>query len=441
MKKNRQLIVVVWFLFLVTDLSSQNFTSYFTGNELDASTISLGGICLMGGASEDDNAMTWFLQQASGGDILVLRVTGSDGYNDYLFSELGLNVNSVETIVMHNAAAADETYIHERISKAEGIWFAGGDQWDYINFWRGTAIDSLINRAIVQRNIVVGGISAGMAVQGSHYFSAQNGTIRSEVALANPFDQNITVDSTQFLENQYLENVITDTHYDNPDRRGRHVVFLSRMLHDYDINPRGIACDEFTAVCIDVDGIARVFGSYPEYEDNAYFIQVNCKLEDAMPEIIETGQSLTWNKSNEALKVYKVKGTEDGNHTFDLNDWETATGGEWQNWYVEDGTLFEANTVQQNCSLVNSQDFKVNQKLTIFPNPTLGQLIVDWSNLNKQADQIKLYNTTGSLLKEVEIKERKEANLNLSYFRPGIYFGLILYQDGTRDMIKLIKMD
>ena len=54
----------------------------------------------MGGATEDDNAMIWFLERSNGGDILVLRTSGSDGYNNYLFSELGVNVNSVETIVL-----------------------------------------------------------------------------------------------------------------------------------------------------------------------------------------------------------------------------------------------------------------------------------------------------------------------------------------------------
>lgn len=43
---------------------SQNYTSYFTGNTSDLITSPLGGVCLMGGATEDDNAMKWFLQQA-----------------------------------------------------------------------------------------------------------------------------------------------------------------------------------------------------------------------------------------------------------------------------------------------------------------------------------------------------------------------------------------
>jgi hypothetical protein len=38
----------------------------------------------MGGASEDDNAMKWFLQRANGEDIIILRTSGSDGYNAYI---------------------------------------------------------------------------------------------------------------------------------------------------------------------------------------------------------------------------------------------------------------------------------------------------------------------------------------------------------------------
>jgi ABC-type xylose transport system substrate-binding protein len=52
------------FLFLIlttTFLQAQNYNTYFTGNSQDVTTQPDGGICLMGGASEDDNAIL-FLQ-------------------------------------------------------------------------------------------------------------------------------------------------------------------------------------------------------------------------------------------------------------------------------------------------------------------------------------------------------------------------------------------
>ena len=184
---------------------SQNYTSYFTGNSSDSQQSANGGICLMGGATEDDNAMKWFLERANGGDVLVIRASGSDGYNDYFYSDLGIPVNSVETIVFHNASAANESYIHERIEKAEAIWIAGGNQWNYVSFWRATAIDSLINAGIQNRNMAIGGTSAGMAILGGYYFSAQYGTVTSAEALANPFDADITVDNSPFIVCQYFK--------------------------------------------------------------------------------------------------------------------------------------------------------------------------------------------------------------------------------------------
>ena len=187
------------------------FTSYFTGNANDKQALPKGGICLMGGAREDDNAMRWFLKQADGGDILVLRTSGSNGYNDYLYSELQVNVNSVESIVVKNKDASFDFRIHDKINKAEAIWFAGGNQWDYINYWQDTPIDSLINIGITKRNIVIGGTSAGMAILGEFVFNAKNGTITSSEALENPYHQRIAIDSTKFIRTKYLTSVITDT--------------------------------------------------------------------------------------------------------------------------------------------------------------------------------------------------------------------------------------
>jgi hypothetical protein len=69
---------------------AQTYTSYLTGPGSDTLTQPFGGVCLMGGATEDDNAMKWFLQSANGGDVLVLRASGSNGYNNYLYSQLGI---------------------------------------------------------------------------------------------------------------------------------------------------------------------------------------------------------------------------------------------------------------------------------------------------------------------------------------------------------------
>lgn len=352
-----------------THLSAQAYTSYFTGNPVSANTVPTGGICLMGGATEHDEAMRWFLRRASGGDILVLRASGADGYNAYLYSQLGVSVNSVETIVFNNGSAAFDSYVQGRIDKAEGIWFAGGDQWNYVNYWRGTPIDSLVRIAVQQRRVVIGGTSAGMAIQGQFYFSAENGTISSSTALQNPYAVTATVDSVNFIGNRILARTITDTHYDNPDRRGRQVSFLARIYQDWGIEARGIACDEYTAVCIDTTGIATVYGDYPGNDDNAYFLQLNCEVTPRGPETCAAGMALDWRRDSAAVRVYRVKGTPTGQHSFDLNDWQTGSGGTWENWWVENGALQASGGLPIACPALGA-DAHADAQVTVHPNPS-----------------------------------------------------------------------
>ena len=54
-------------------LHAQAFVVHNTGAEMDGEFQASGGVCLMGGSSESDDAMAWFLERAGGGDVLVLR--------------------------------------------------------------------------------------------------------------------------------------------------------------------------------------------------------------------------------------------------------------------------------------------------------------------------------------------------------------------------------
>jgi cyanophycinase-like exopeptidase len=409
-------------LFFSTLLQAQSYTSYFTGNTVDTITQAQGGICLMGGASEEDHAMIWFLQRAQGGDILVLRASGNDGYNNYMYTSLGVDVNSVETIVFNQASAAHEPYIHQKIQQAEAIWFAGGDQWDYVSYWRNSPIDSLINSGIQNRKLVIGGTSAGMAILGGYYFSAENGTVSSATALNNPYDYHVTIDSSSFLQAPYLSDVITDTHYDSPDRKGRHMVFLARILADFGKTGKGIACDEYTAVCIDTNGIARVFGDYPSYDDNAYFIAPNCEIVNPIPENCTQNSPLQWNLGGEAVKVYSIQGTPNANNSFDLKDWMTGTGGNWKNWYVVNGVLSEQAGTQPNCT-PNSISH-VFQKFDIkpYPNPADKQFLLETNPEQMQVKSIHVYNAFGHIIWSTFDVGHINEVISSQNWNPGLYY-------------------
>jgi hypothetical protein len=56
--------------------NAQNYTSWSVGNTSSVDVDHEMGLVLMGGAGEMPEAMVWFLERASGGDILVLRASG-----------------------------------------------------------------------------------------------------------------------------------------------------------------------------------------------------------------------------------------------------------------------------------------------------------------------------------------------------------------------------
>lgn len=442
--RNSYIIMKPFLLFFYACLAScalhaQPYISYLTGNASDLLTSPKGGICLMGGATEDDNAMRWFLQQANGGDVLVLRTSGANGYNNYLYTDLGIDVHSVETIVCTSPAASYHPYVLQRIAQAEAIWFAGGDQWSYLSTWRNTPADSLINAMVAQRHITIGGTSAGMAIQGGFYFSAQNGTVTSSVALANPYNSLVTVDSTRFIAQDVLQNVITDTHFDNPDRKGRLMTFLAKIYADYGVFARAIACEEYTAVCIDSSGTGRVFGGWPANDDNAYFISSNCELSQPAPENCNPGQALTWSRGGQAVKACRIRGTASGTNTFSVPDWQGSGNLSWFHWSANNGVFIEQAGTAPQCIPTTAPSLAANSGMLVYPNPFDRQLFVFSEKPDVTSIHVKIVSLWGQNIPVPEIDFFENGlMLNTQSLAPGTYF-LSLFENGRILQTKILN--
>jgi cyanophycinase-like exopeptidase len=419
-------------LFYFNGLFAQGYTSYFTGSTDDVEVATNGGLVLMGGATENDDAMIWFLEKANGGDVVVIRSSGSNGYNNYLYSQLGVSVNSVETLVITSQEGANNEYVVEQIMNAEALWIAGGNQWNYVNYFKDQGVGNAINYLLTEKMAVVGGTSAGMAVLGGSYFSAQNGTVSTAAALSNPYGPTMTIGHGDFLHAPWVEHVITDSHYNDPDRRGRHFTFLARMEQDLGIRAFGIASDEYTSVCIEPDGTARAFGDYPEYQEFVYFLQSNCN--QLGPEVCVAGTPLTWNRDNQAVKVYKVPAA-NGEFYLDLNDWETGEGGSWQDWWVENGNFqVNADALPPNCltTIVEESGFKYE----VFPTVSSGEVSVWIENAPVQW-HYQLLDLSGRVINRSTATGNR-ATVNLANVPAGMYL-LQLEINGKMAVSKLVR--
>ncbi|QMW03453.1 cyanophycinase [Spirosoma foliorum] len=308
------------------------YTSWIVGDTSDVKSQPLGGVLLAGGSTDVDAAMRWFLRRSGGGDVLILRASGKDGYNEYLYKTLGESVNSVETILLDKRELASNPAIIRKIRQAEAIFFAGGDQENYVNFWQGTPVADALNERI-RAGAVMGGTSAGCGILGQTYFSALEGSVTSEEALADPYDKRVAMRRNDFLTHPLLANIITDMHYSARNRQGRHVVFMARAATDWKIQPRGIGMNEKTAVCATPDGNVTIFG-----QGNAYFLQATRKK----PERCQKGQPLTWNRSGKAVQATILTGSLEGNTGFNLRSFRPIMKAQAEYWSVNSGVLARA---------------------------------------------------------------------------------------------------
>lgn len=397
-----KLEVLLLFLSSAFTLYAQTYTSFFTGDTSDVQTNHQPGYLLAGGGSDSDPAMRWLIQQADGGDVLVLRASGGNGYNSYLFSELSVNVNSVETIRFESAAASNDPYVLRRIEEAETIFIAGGNQSVYRDYWRDTPVADAINTFINQKGGAIGGTSAGMAVLGDIYYAPENGSLDSEEALSNPYHPDVVGLSDQpFFSIPLLENTITDTHFENRDRQGRLLVMLARANAWTDEPVRAIACNDATAVAIDPSGIARVFGEYPEFPDYAWFVTSACTDDGNGPELMQSGQPITWNNNGQALSAYRLHGDQAGSLTFDISAWSPNGGGFWQFWSANAGELQFTSPGQppRVCS-PSSTSSPSSEQVTIFPNPASSHINIQSPSRLQSA---KLFDSLGRMVLEKKV--------------------------------------
>jgi len=297
-----------------------------------------GGMVLMGGGRDVDAAFKWMIDRSGGGDVVIIRVSGTDAYNPYV-NGLG-TVNSVETLKIDSRDLANNDSVAYIIRNAEMLFIAGGDQSDYMNYWKGTKTEKAINYLLNDKKAPVGGTSAGCAILGGLYYSGENGSVTSAEALQNPYLNTISLYNNDFLKAPYLQQVITDQHYLTREREGRSLVFAGRILKDWNIAAKVIASDERTAVCIDKDGKAKVYGDYSETRpySHAYFIITD---PTKLPEQLLAGKPVVWNRSGKAVAVYEIAASVNGGGNFNVSNFNQAeaTDGKWYWWWADNGVL------------------------------------------------------------------------------------------------------
>lgn len=317
---------------------------------------------LMGGGPDVDPAFRWLIKRAgiepgSGGRFVVIRATGSDGYNPYIYYSdealstsanvadmwvggASLGLTSVETLVIPSVKAANNEAVNAIVSKANVVFIAGGDQSHYIRFWKGTLLEQTLI-ALMKKNVPIGGTSAGLAVLGQFDYSALYKSATSEEAMLDPYNKDITFDPAPlslqggFLAPPALESLIFDSHFDSRDRMGRFISFISRIVAPTTTpsgilgcgggvlpasssgtkTARGIGISVETALLVQGNGdgnpvtATRVSNPSTTTESAVYFVRPSVP-----PSVCKPKTPLT-------VSTVEIRKLDDPNTVFNLSDW------------------------------------------------------------------------------------------------------------------------
>ncbi|HEX4954194.1 MAG TPA: Type 1 glutamine amidotransferase-like domain-containing protein [Thermoanaerobaculia bacterium] len=293
----RPVIALSIFALLTAGSAAAKVTRYLTGNAGDVVVALAGPAYDLGGGGPDvDAAIQWLIDQVRGCtscstkvDVVILRATGSDGYNLPIFAMNG--VDSVETLVITKRTDADTAAVETTIQNAEVVFFAGGDQCTYVTLFKGTKVETAVEH-VHGKGGGIGGTSAGEVIHSPYVYDACGGSATSATALANPYDRAITF-TYGFFAWPPLAGTLLDSHFVTRDRFGRLAAFLARQIQDgVATTVLGVGIDEETSVVVDRTGFARVMGT-----GQAYFA-----LADHAPETCAARTPLTFRN----LKIWKV---------------------------------------------------------------------------------------------------------------------------------------
>ncbi len=161
-----------------------------------------------------------------------------------LFREAG--ADSVRSLFIAGPDAANTDSVVSILNSAGGIFFTGGVQSRLMNRIRGTRTEQIIRSLYFDKNKIVGGTSAGAAVQSQLM-------ITGEGDFSRMVGDNVETQPGLGL----LDEIIIDQHFTTRQRQNR----LISLVIEY--RKIGIGIDEDTAILMHPDRTLDVFGSGP----------------------------------------------------------------------------------------------------------------------------------------------------------------------------------
>ncbi len=217
---------------------------------------------LAGGAGEvaggwSDIPYRWVVEHAPNKRIAVVGydAAATDWIPNYF---KGFGAIAAKNIVISSRTAAEMQSLYDTLITYDGVFIKGGDQAKYYQYYKGTKTQEAL-QYIYDKGGVLSGTSAGTAILSPIVNTAVVASVDPAYALPDTYSSQIT------LENDFLNTLpkkyIFDTHVAERGRFGRLPAFMASWYKKTKEVAIGIGVDDHTALCIDAEGKASVFGT------------------------------------------------------------------------------------------------------------------------------------------------------------------------------------
>ncbi len=221
-----------------------------------------GSLMLAGGGAESaggwsDIPYRWVVEHALNKRIAVITYdTGATEWIPNYFK--GFGAKSAKNFIINSRILADQQAIYDSLVTYNGVFIKGGDQAKYYEYYKGTKTQKAL-QYIYDKGGVLSGTSAGTAILSPIVYTAQVASVEPSAALLDTYSPQITLadDFLKTISGKY----IFDTHFIERGRLGRLPAFMASWYKKTGVLATGFGIDDHTALCIEKDGKATVYGT------------------------------------------------------------------------------------------------------------------------------------------------------------------------------------
>ncbi len=220
-----------------------------------------GHLIIAGGALRDAAVFQKFIDLAGGSEALIVVIPTAGGYEvtDQRIKQIKAQwqrrgANNVQVLHTTDPKVADKEDFAGVIDQAGGVWFPGGRQWRLADSYLNTKVHNKLN-ALLERDGVIGGSSAGATIQGSYL---ARGDTKTNTIMVGDHEEGLG----------FVKNIAIDQH---TLARNRHY----DMFEILDVYPDllGMAIDENTAVLVTGNSFEVLGQHYVLIYDGTYWNQ------------------------------------------------------------------------------------------------------------------------------------------------------------------------